>query len=76
MAIYVQLKKIADDSRIVKYSFGGKVGPQRTLIFDREEERIWPEDNNRNIMFRAAAAAVAKAWEERGELPDRLLRQS
>jgi hypothetical protein len=76
VAIYVELKKIADDGRMAKYSSGDPVTPPRTLIIDRDEDRIWPEDGNEDGYFHAAASAVAVAWVRRGELPDRLLRQS
>jgi hypothetical protein len=47
------------------------------LIFDRAEERIWPEDGAKDGMFRAAAQTVAKAWREHSsELPDTLFHQA
>ena len=76
MAIYVRLDKLADDGRRATYSFTTLESPSRTLVFDREEDRIWPEDDNRDGIFRSAAQTVVKAWVERGELPTRLLHQA
>lgn len=42
-------------------------------MFDRAEERIWPEDGAEDATFHAAARTAAKAWRERGnELLDTL----
>jgi hypothetical protein len=70
MAIYIQLDKVTDDGRLVKYSFATMSGPRRTLVFDREEERMWPEDGNWDGIFRGAAQVVGRAWRNGGELPD------
>lgn len=77
MAIYIELKKLAEDETKTTYGFSGADGSQRTLIFDRAEERIWPEDGAKDGMFRAAAQTVAKAWREHSsELPDTLFHQA
>lgn len=77
MAIYIGLKKLADDGTRATYGFSAAGSSQRTLIFDRAEERIWPEDGAEDATFHAAARTVAKAWRERGnELPDTLSYQA
>jgi hypothetical protein len=77
LAIYIELKKLAEDKTKTTYGFSDADGSQRTLIFDRAEERIWPEDGTQDGMFRAAAQTVAKAWREhKDELPDTLLHQA
>ena len=77
MAIYVELKKLSDEESRITYGFTGADGSQRTLIFDRADERIWPEDDVQDGIFRAAAQTVAKAWRKHGdELPDTLLHQA
>jgi hypothetical protein len=76
MGIYVRLQKLADDGTRATYAFSPGEGADRTLIFDRAEGRIWPQDGARDGIFRAAAGTVAKAWAEHGELPDKLLHQA
>jgi hypothetical protein len=76
MGMYVRLDKLSDDGRLVKYAFAEADGRQRTLVFDRQEERVWPEDDNRDGIFRGAAQALAKAWYDRHELPEKLLHQA
>lgn len=76
MALYVELGKLFEDEFRTTYGFAGADGSQRTLVFDRAEERIWCEDVEDGI-FRAAAQTVAKAWRKHGnELPDTLLHQA
>jgi hypothetical protein len=77
VAIYIGLKKLADDGAKATYGFSAAGSSQRTLVFDRDEERIWPEDGVEDATFHAAARTVAKAWRERGnELPDTLSYQA
>jgi len=77
MAIYLELKKLSDDETRTTYGFAGADGARRTLVFDRTEERIWPEDDVKDGIFRAAAQTVAKAWRKHGnELPDTIRHQS
>lgn len=70
VAIYIRLEKLADDGRLVRYSFATADGPRRTLVFDREEQRMWPEDGEWDGIFRGAAQAIGRAWRKSGELPD------
>lgn len=76
MAIYIELEKVADDGRTATYSFTVPDGPRRVLVFDRQEERIWPEDNTEDATFHAAARTVAKMWREHGELPETMAYQA
>lgn len=77
MAIYLELKKLSNDEFTTTYGFAGADGSQRTLVFDRVEERIWPEDDVKDGIFRAAAQTVVKSWRKHGnELPDTLLHQA
>ena len=77
MAVYLELKKLSDDEVRTTYGFQGADGSQRRLIFDRGEERMWPEDDVRDGLFRAAAQTVAKAWRTHGNnLPTTLHHQA
>jgi hypothetical protein len=76
MGIFVRLTKLTDDGTRATYAFTPGDGTERTLVVDRAEERIWPEDDARDTTFRAAARTVAAALARGGELPDRLLHQS
>ncbi len=76
MGVYVRAEKIADDGKLVTYSFTSADGSQRKLFVDREEEHLWPEDGNENILFQGAAMAIVKAWRQQGELPDKALHQA
>jgi hypothetical protein len=67
VAIYIGLKKLSDDGTRATYRFSAADTPVRTLVFDRAEERIWPEDGTEDAAFRAAARTVAKAWREHGD---------
>ena len=76
MGIYIGLEKVADDRGTATYSFTPPDGPRRILFFDRQEERIWPEDNTADATFQAAARTVVKIWRERGELPETMAYQA
>lgn len=77
MGMYVKLTKLADDQARATYSFPGGEEPPRTLVLDRAEERIWPEDGNSDPVFQAAARTLAKALREHdGQLPDTLYHRS
>jgi hypothetical protein len=76
MAILVNLRKSSDDGRVTQYWFQTVDGPRRVLNFDRVEERVWPEDDNRDAIFRAAATKVSKVWLENGVLPETLVYQA
>lgn len=76
MAIALRLTKLSDDGRAVTYSFGAPDGPQRTLVFDRVDERIWPEDDKRDGAFRAAAGKLVRALTENGDAPETLTYQA
>ncbi|HEX9338180.1 MAG TPA: hypothetical protein VF892_19940 [Pseudonocardiaceae bacterium] len=76
MAILVKMEKVSDDGRSATYRFGTSDGPYRTLVFDRTDERIWPEDGARDAVFRAAAGKLSKVWTERGEAPDSIAYQA
>lgn len=71
MAINVEIKKVADDGRQVKYSFISSTGGVRTMTVDRETERVWPDDGLENFEYNGAALALVKAWRENGEFPGR-----
>lgn len=76
MAIALRLTKLSDDGRAVTYSFGAPDGPQRTLIFDRVDERIWPEDDRRDGAFRAAAGKLVRVWNQHGDAPETVTYQA
>jgi hypothetical protein len=76
MAMLVEMRKLSDDGRSARYGFGTPDGADRVLVFDRTEERIWPEDDKRDAVFRAAAGKLAKIWSERGEVPDTVVYQA
>lgn len=78
MGMYLKLRKLTDDGTMATYSISSMPdeGGDRILAFDRAKDRIWPADGTRDAIFRAAAGTVAKAWAERGELPDKLLHQA
>lgn len=76
MAIALRMTKLSDDGRAVTYSFGAPDGPQRTLIFDRVEERIWPEDDRRDGAFRAAAGKLVRVLADNAEAPETIVLQS
>jgi hypothetical protein len=76
VAIALRMTKLSDDGRAVTYSFGAPDGPQRTLVFDRVEERIWPEDNRRDGTFRAAAGKLARVLADNDDAPDTIAVQA
>jgi hypothetical protein len=76
VAIDVEIRKVADDGRLARYSFVSSDGSERTLVVDREEERLWPDDGVENIEYHGAARALVRAWRQQGELPDRARHQA
>lgn len=76
MAILIRMRKLADDGRSMTYSFGPPDGPNRTLVFDRATDRVWPEDGSRDAVFRAAAGRLARAVRDEGTPPDSLVYQA
>lgn len=76
MAIDVEIRKVADDGRLVRYSFVSSDGSERTLVVDRDEERLWPDDGVENIEYNGAARALVRAWRQHGELPERARHQA
>ena len=50
--------------------------PERILLIDLDQDRIWPEDGDRDAIFRGAAQALARELEAQGRLPDLALLQS
>ncbi len=76
MAINIEIRKVADDGRLVRYSFVSSDGSERTLVVDRDEERLWPDDGVENIEYNGAARALIRAWRQHGELPDRARHQA
>jgi len=70
------VQKIEGDERSAKYSFTTGDGPERTLFIDLDEDRIWPEDGDRDVVYRGAAQALARELRTQGRLPDRALLQS
>jgi hypothetical protein len=75
VAIDVEIRKVADDGRLVRYSFVSSDGSERTLVVDRDEERLWPDDGVENIEYNGAARALIRAWRQHGELPERARHQ-
>jgi hypothetical protein len=76
VAISVEIKKVADDGRLVRYSFLSSLGEERFLTADREAERVWPDDGLDNIEYHGAVRALIKVWRETGEFPDRARHQA
>jgi len=76
VAINVEIKKVADDGRLVRYSFMSSLGEERFLTVDREAERVWPDDGLENIEYNGAVRALVKVWRENGEFPDRARHQA
>jgi hypothetical protein len=76
VAINVEIKKIADDGRLARYSFMSSLGEERFLTVDREAERVWPDDGLENIEYNGAVRALVKVWRENGEFPDRARHQA
>jgi hypothetical protein len=76
VAIDVEIRKVADDGRLVRYSFVSSDGSERTLVVDRDEERLWPDDGVENIEYNGAARALVTAWRQHGELPERARHQA
>jgi hypothetical protein len=72
MAIYAVVEKAEEDERRVRYKFSGVEEVERFLVFDKEEERSWPEDGVEDIQYRAVARKVAVAWAKEGVAADRL----
>jgi hypothetical protein len=76
LGLYVRVQKVAGDDRSATYSFTTGEGSERTLFIDLDEDRIWPEDGNRDGIFRGAAQALARELRKQGKLPDLALLQS
>ena len=76
MGLYVRVQKIAGDDRSATYSFTTGEAAERTLFIDLDEDRIWPEDGNRDGVFRGAAHALARELRNQGRLPELALLQS
>jgi hypothetical protein len=76
MGLYVRVQKIAGDDRSATYSFTTGEAAERTLFIDLDEDRIWPEDGNRDGVFRGAAQALARELRNQGRLPELALLQS
>ena len=76
MGLYVRVQKVAGDDRSARYSFTTGDVPERILLVDLDQDRIWPEDGDRDAIFRGAAQALARELEAQGRLPDLALLQS
>ncbi|WP_019814144.1 hypothetical protein [Saccharomonospora saliphila] len=76
MAMLVNLRRVDDNGTVAKYWFQSASGPRRVLFFDRASERVWPEDENRDAVFRAAATKLSKIWLQRNELPETTVHQA
>jgi hypothetical protein len=76
VGINVEIKKIADDGRLVRYSFLSSTGEQRSLTVDRKTEQVWPDDDLDNIEYHGAVLALVKVWREHGDFPDRARHQA
>jgi uncharacterized membrane protein len=76
VAVNVEIRKVADDGRLVRYSFISSDGSERMLVVDREQERLWPADGVENIEYHGAARALVRAWRQQGELPEKARHQA
>jgi hypothetical protein len=76
MGLYVRVQKLAGDDRRATYTFTTGDGDERTLVIDLDEDQIWPEDGDRDGIFRGAAQALARELRKQGKLPDLALLQS
>ena len=76
MALYVRVEKVDGGDRSAKYSFSTGDGPARILLIDLDADRVWPEDGDRDVVFRGAAQALAHELDAQGRLPDLALLQS
>jgi hypothetical protein len=76
LGLYVRVEKVDGDDRSARYSFTTGEGSARTLFIDLDEDRVWPEDGDRDVVFRGAAQALARELDAQGRLPDLALLQS
>jgi hypothetical protein len=76
MALYAEIRKIAEDQQQVRYAYTTVSGAERTLLLDKVAETIRPETGTEDILFRAVARKVASAWLNGMGAPDRLIVQS
>jgi hypothetical protein len=76
VALYVAMRKVAEDERTARYAFGLEERFDRTLLFDKESRAVQSEDGEEDPIFRAAAAKVARTWRDRRQLPDTLVHAS
>ena len=76
MGVNVEIIKVADDGRLIRYSFMSSTGEQRSLTVDRETEQVWPDDGFDNIEYHGAVMALVKAWRVKGEFPNRARHQA
>lgn len=76
VALYVVLRKTAEDERTARYAFGLDERFDRALLFDKDTRDVTSEDGSADAVFRAAAAKVARTWRDFGELPDTLVHAS
>jgi hypothetical protein len=76
VAMLVNLRRVQDDGTVAKYWFQSASGPRRVLFFDRSAERVWPEDESRDAVFRAAAMKLSKVWLDKKELPETVVYQA
>lgn len=76
VGLYVRVQKVAGNDRSASYSFTTGDGPERTLFIDLDEDRVWPEDDDRDVVFRGAAQALAREVGDQGTLPDAARLQS
>ncbi len=76
MGLYVRVQKVAGDDRSATYSFTTGEAAERTLVVDLDQGRIWPEDGNRDDVFRGAAQALIRELRNQGRLPDHAVLQS
>jgi hypothetical protein len=76
MALYAEIRKIAEDQQQVRYAYTTASGAERTLLLDKVAETIRPETGTEDILFRAVARKIASAWLKDRSAPDRLFVQS
>jgi hypothetical protein len=73
VALYVALRKTAEDEHTASYEFGTDERFDRVLVFDKDTWESSSQDGTADAVFRAAAAKVGRTWRDRGELPETLV---
>jgi hypothetical protein len=74
MAIYIEIKKVAESPDSAEYSFGLGAGPEGRLILRKATGEVellsaHPDDSESKGFFSRAAHKVRSHW-KKGELPE------